>query len=170
MRSFFIAMYDIIYADPPWKYDFSASQSREIENHYSTMSIEEICAFDFPRKRNSVLYLWATAPKIRLAFQVIDAWGYEYKTQAVWNKINFGMGYWFRGQHEILLVATSGKFCPPFPEHRRRSIITAKRGKHSRKPEEVYKMIEESFPRAKKLELFARVRRDGWDARGKDLK
>lgn len=105
--------YQVIYADPPWRYDFSKSNSREIENQYPTMTVEEICALDVPSSTNSVLYLWATAPKLREALQVMDAWGFEYKSQMVWDKEILGMGYWFRGQHEILLVGTKGKFSPP---------------------------------------------------------
>lgn len=56
-----------------------------------------------PSEDNAVLYLWATAPKLLEALEVMRAWGFKYKTQAVWDKSWVGMGYWFRGQHEILL-------------------------------------------------------------------
>jgi len=104
--------YDVIYADPPWKYGFSKSDSRKIENQYPTMTTEEICELSVPSKDNSVLYLWATAPKLLEAMKVIYNWGFEYKTCAVWDKEIVGMGYWFRGQHELLLVATKGKYPP----------------------------------------------------------
>lgn len=96
--------YEVIYADPPWRYDFSKSNSREIENQYPTMSVDEICSLKVPTADNAVLYLWATAPKLLEALRVMDAWGFEYKTNAVWDKQIIGMGYWFRGQHELLLV------------------------------------------------------------------
>ena len=162
-------MYSVILADPPWRYDFSKSDSRQIENHYPTMTVPEICAYQFPRNPNSVLYLWATAPKLYEALAVMMAWGYEYKTHGVWDKQIIGMGYWFRGQHELLLVGVSGKFSPPDPEVRISSIISERRGKHSKKPIAVYEMIERAYPHLMKLELFARVHRDGWDAKGNEI-
>lgn len=81
-----IKKYDVIYADPCWRYDFSETDNRKIENHYPTMSIEEICALQLPTKINCVLYMWATAPKLKEAMQVIEAWGFEYKTHAIWDK------------------------------------------------------------------------------------
>ena len=92
--------YQIIYADPPWRYDFSKSNSRKIENNYPTMELEEIKDFLIPADRNAVLYLWATAPKLKEALSVMESWGFTYKTHAIWDKEIIGMGYWFRGQHE----------------------------------------------------------------------
>ncbi len=162
-------MYSVILADPPWKYSFSKSGSRKIENQYPTMTCQEICEYKFPRNADSVLYLWGTAPKLYEALAVMMAWGYEYKTHAVWNKVKIGMGYWFRGQHELLLVGVSGKFSPPDPEHRVSSVIMEERGKHSKKPVAVYEMIERAYPNHRKLELFARNIRPGWDAKGNEV-
>ena len=72
--------YTVIYADPPWRYDFSETQAREIENQYPTMDIEEIKTMKIPAHEDSVLFLWATAPKLREALEVMEAWGFEYKT------------------------------------------------------------------------------------------
>ena len=94
--------YNIIYADPPWRYDFSKSNNRKIENQYPTMTVDEICNLPIPTSKNAVLYLWATAPKLLEALKVMKAWGFEYKTNAVWDKDAIGMGFWFRGQHELL--------------------------------------------------------------------
>lgn len=105
--------FEIIYADPPWRYDFSNTKNREIENHYPTMTTEDICNLPISTSDNCILYLWATAPKLLEALKVLQSWGFEYKTQAVWDKLIMGMGYWFRGQHEILIVGTKGKVSPP---------------------------------------------------------
>ena len=167
--------YDVIYADPPWRYDFSETDSRKIENQYPTMSIEEICALEVPSNKNAVLYLWATAPKLKEALQVIEAWGFEYKTHAIWDKKIIGMGYWFRGQHELLMVATKGKFSPPPSNLVISSVIDGKRNKHSRKPYTIRTKIKEWFPNATRLEMFARKPIDdlfaeedfnGWDLFG----
>jgi N6-adenosine-specific RNA methylase IME4 len=161
--------YDVIYADPAWRYDFSKSNSREIENQYPTMTIDEICALKVPSKDNAVLYMWATAPKLLEAIKVLNAWGFEYKTQAVWDKEIIGMGYWFRGQHEILIVATKGKFSPPEQPLRISSVIKEKRTKHSKKPIYVRDMIEKWFPNAERLEMFARTSGENWDVWGNEV-
>lgn len=163
-------LYDVIYADPPWRYGFSRSKSRKIENQYPTMTVEEICALEVPAKEDAVLYLWATAPKLREALRVMDAWGFEYKTHAVWDKEKIGMGYWFRGQHELLLVGTKGHFSPPRVEARSCSVFRIPRSQiHSRKPEVIRDLIMNWFPDADRLEMFARERVDGWDAWGNEV-
>lgn len=162
-------LYDVIYADPPWRYNFSKSHSRQIENHYSTMTTQKICNLSIPAKSNSVLYLWATAPKLIEALKVIDAWGFKYKTHAIWDKEIIGMGYWFRGQHELLMVATKGKFSPPPQSLRISSVIKEKRNKHSKKPDIVRDLIKVWYPEANRIELFARNHYDGWDIWGNEV-
>jgi N6-adenosine-specific RNA methylase IME4 len=161
--------YDVIYADPPWRYSFSKSNSRKIENHYPTMTVSEICELEVPAKDNSVLYLWATAPKLLEGLKVMDYWGFTYKSQAVWNKKKQGMGYWFRGQHEILLVGTKGRFGPPDAGDRKPSVFEFTRGKHSKKPDEIRKLIKDWFPEAKRLEMFCRNPAEGWDIFGNEV-
>lgn len=159
----------VILADPPWRYQFSKSKSRKIENQYPTMSIEDIATFTFHVDDNAVLFMWATAPKLMEALYVMNNWGFEYKTQAVWDKKIQGMGYWFRGQHEILLVGTRGHVSPPKIAHRRSSVFSERRRAHSKKPACVYEWIERAFPNVPKLELFARHLRRGWDQIGNEL-
>ena len=161
--------FNLVYADPPWDYDFAETQSRDLANHYPTMKIEEICEMQVPFAADSLLLLWATAPKLREAFMVIDAWGLTYKTHAIWDKQKIGMGYWFRGQHELLCVATKGNFSPPEPDHRHSSIFSYSRTKHSAKPVEFMEWIDSAFSEAKKLELFARTAREGWSQWGNQI-
>ena len=148
--------YSVIYADSPWKYDFAETESRAIENQYPTMTLEEIKNIQVPCEDNAVLYLWTTAPKYKEAIEVMEAWGFEYKTCAVWDKEKISMGYWFRGQHELLLVGVKGKFSPPSPEKRESSVYREARGAHSRKPDYYYDLIESMFPNERYLEMFAR--------------
>ncbi len=148
--------YDIIYADPPWRYDFAIAKSVKIENHYPTMSIEELKAMRVPASKDCILFLWATAPKLKEAMDLIEAWGFTYKTNAVWDKKRIGMGFWFRVRHELLLVATKGKVSPPDNKTLIESIIEIKRSVHSRKPPYIREKISEWFPTKTKLEMFAR--------------
>ena len=159
--------YEVIYADPPWRYDFSETKVRDIENQYPTMDLESIKALKIPSSDNSVLFLWATAPKLPEAFEVMEAWGFSYKTCAVWDKEKIGMGYWFRGQHELLLVGTKGQVSPPPPQARESSVYRESRGEHSAKPKRYYEMIESMFPGKTYLELFARSKHsDDWEVWG----
>ena len=160
--------FDLILADPPWRYD-DATPNRKVENHYPTMCQEQLTDMEVPAAADCVLLMWATAPKVVEAIELIDAWGFEYKTQAVWDKQKIGMGYWFRGQHEILMVATKGNATPPDQNQRVSSVFSEKRGKHSEKPECVYEWIERAFGRSSKCELFARLTREGWKSWGNEV-
>ncbi len=154
----------VLLVDPPWKYDFSPTDSCEIENQYPTMTLEAICALDVAgvSTPDAVLFLWATSPKLAEAFEVLNSWGFAYRTCAIWDKGAIGCGYYFRQQHELLLVATRGKLPAPEPSTRPPSVFQAPRGKHSEKPEAVYEFIEVAYPNLSKRELFARRQRPGW--------
>lgn len=158
--------YPVIYADPPWRYEHSVSGSREIENQYPTMTLDEIKALRIPAQDDAVLFLWATSPKLLEAMEVLEAWGFLYRTCAVWDKEKIGMGYYFRQQHELLLVATRGSLPTPEPRNRVSSVFRTPRAEHSEKPECVYEALEAMYPRMPKLELFARKARAGWEAWG----
>lgn len=133
------------------------------------MSIKEICDLKVPFNDNAILFLWGTAPKMLEAFQVMEAWGFSYKSQAIWDKQILGMGYWFRGQHEILLVGTKGKMSPPPQSLRVGSVLSFRRTKHSRKPPEIRDMIASWYPDLKKVELFAREKTDHFDTWGNEV-
>ncbi len=160
--------FSLIYLDPPWRYEFSKSDSREIENQYPTLTLDEIKSLPVPdlAADDCVMFMWATSPKLEEALEVINSYGFDYKTCAVWDKQSIGMGYYFRQQHELLLVATKGKPLTPDPSVRVGSLISGKREKHSAKPRVVYYLLEQMFPDHKKVELFARDKRSGWERWG----
>lgn len=162
--------YEVIMADPAWTYASPGAvrPSDRIDAHYETMSLKEIKALpiDDWAAKDCVLYLWATPPLIPEALEVMRAWGFEYKTCAVWDKEWIAMGFWFRAQHELLLVGTRGDAHPPEQTLRKSSVFREKRREHSRKPDCVRKYIEECFPDARKLELFAREKVEGWSGIG----
>jgi N6-adenosine-specific RNA methylase IME4 len=166
-----IGKFPVIYADPPWRYDFSKSTSRDIENQYPTMDIDDICELNVQAIANDdcVLFIWATNPKLIEALRVIESWGFEYKTNMVWVKDKIGMGYYARQQHELLLIATKGALPVSEPGNRVSSVIEAKRGEHSKKPDCVYEIIERMYPDYSKVELFARGNRVGWEVWGNQV-
>jgi N6-adenosine-specific RNA methylase IME4/ParB-like chromosome segregation protein Spo0J len=160
--------FPIIYADPPWRYEHSASPSREIENHYPTMAIEEICSLPVNEiaTQDAVLFLWATSPKVAEAVKVIETWGFDFRTCMVWVKDRIGPGYYARQQHELLFIAIKGNPPTPSESDRHSSVIQAPRREHSQKPDEVYEIIEAMYPELKKVELFAREKRYNWGVWG----
>lgn len=163
--------YNLILADPPWRYEHVKTENRAIENHYPTMTLDEICALPVADLANddAVLFLWATSPKLAEAMRVIEAWGFMYRTCMVWVKDKIGMGYYARQRHELLLIATRGTPGTPLPADRGDSVIEAPRGPHSEKPAAAYEAIERMYPFAMKVELFARTSRNGWSSWGNEV-
>jgi len=161
--------FDLVLADPPWRYDHQEADNRKIENHYLTATIEEIESHCPNTSPDSILFLWATSPKLKDAIQVMEAWGFEYKTHAIWDKQIIGMGYWFRGQHELLLVGTKGSPGATPQEFRVSSVFREKRSKHSAKPLCVYEWIEKAFAHKSKLEMYCRSPRKNWAAWGNEV-
>jgi len=167
--------YNVIYADPPWQYNNSIGKWGPANSHYSTMPTADICALSEKIKlsiaENAVLFLWATNPFLEDALQVIDSWGFEYKTNIVWVKTELqkpGSGFYVRGRHELLLIATKGSFTPldqnispPIG-----SVIESPVQEHSKKPGQIYEIIEKLYPKCNYIELFARNKREGWQQWG----
>ena len=161
--------FDVIFSDPPWRYDFSKKTVDSIEAHYPTMAVEDIMALDVPSSDNSVLYLWATAPKLTEALSVMSACGFQYKTNMVWDKMCIGLGYWSRVQHEHLLIGTKGHFSPPAYEYRVSSVYQEKKTRHSKKPDGIRNMIANAYSSFSKLELFGREEHEGWVVLGNEV-
>lgn len=109
--------YAVIYADPPWRYSSKHHGYGGAEDHYSTMALDDIKAIRVPASDDCALFLWATMPLLQQAFEVMNGWGFKYKTTAFcWVKQNrsgeglvTGLGYWTRSNVEICLLATRGR-------------------------------------------------------------
>ena len=169
--------FNILYADPPWKYERNKVQGAA-ENHYPTMSIEQLCALDVEKitDENCTLFLWSTFPFLPEALRLIKAWGFMYKTTAfVWLKQNrknkdwfFGLGFWTRGNAEICLLATKGK--PKRKSAKVSQLIISPIDKHSKKPDIVREKIVELMGDLPRIELFARQTTPGWEVFGNEVK
>lgn len=153
--------FQVIVADPPWRYESSNDLP------YPTLATDEIKALPVETiaADDAILWLWTTAAHLRVAFEVIEAWGFEYKTLLTWVKDRMGTGEWLRGQTEHCLLAARGK--PVFLHGQHSTVIQAVRREHSRKPEEFYALVEATSP-GSKVELFAREQRNGWRAFGNE--
>ena len=178
--------YNIIYADPPWKYNDRAKTQladRGAEGKYNVMSVNEIA--NLPVKtitaNDCVLFLWITFPFLNEFTKVIDKWGFEYKTVAfTWVKTNAsdssvvytdksffkGMGNWTRSNAEICLLGTKGK--PQRVSKGISQILVSHRGEHSAKPLVVRDKIVELCGDLPRIELFSRHVVDGWDNWGSE--
>lgn len=165
-------LYSVIYADPPWRFEPRSRETgmdRSPDNHYPTMTVEELCQLDVPAAKDCVLFLWRTAPMLEEALQVMKAWGFSYRTEFIWTKPHAGTGYWNRNRHEVLMVCVRGDIPAPAPGDQFDSVIPAKLGKHSQKPAVFVEMIDEMFPTQTGLEMFARSRREGWEPWGNEV-
>ena len=164
--------YQIIYADPPWKYNnrrTGGSLNSGAEVKYPVMSIDELLRLPSNdiTERNAALFLWTTTPMLQDAFRVMNAWGFDYKTAIYWRKImSLGMGFWFRGQVEVCLLGIKGKL-KPF-RIQKSNFIQTKVLKHSEKPEEMRQLIE-VIGLQPRIELFARKKVEGWDCWGNEV-
>lgn len=157
-----------IYADPPWKYGNQATRSAT-DNHYPTMSVEEIAALPVKElaAEDCHLHLWTTNAFLFDCKQIMEAWGFEYKSTFVWVKPSMGIGNYWRVSHEFLLLGVRGS--APFLDHSQMSWARLDRTKHSEKPEAVRRMIELVSP-APRLELFGRRVAGGWTVWGNEIK
>lgn len=173
--------YRVIYADPPWSFATYSrkGKGRSPDAHYDCMDLDAIKRLPVAgwAHPDAVLLLWATDPLLDRALEVIQAWGFAYKTVGFyWAKLNkgtaavaseadffTGLGFWTRANPEPCLLATRGR-----PRRRSggvRKLVLAPRREHSRKPDEMYERIE-ALLEGPYLELFARGSRPGWDAWG----
>ena len=160
--------YRILYADPPWDYGAHAQPDYQTEqrDHYAVMPLEDICALPVEDwvEDDAVLFLWVTSPMLEKSFKVVNSWGFEYKAAFIWDKIKHNMGHYNSVRHELLLVCTRGS-CQPDVKTLQDSVQSIERSdKHSQKPVEFYDIIETNYTHGKRLEMFSRQQRVGWDA------
>lgn len=158
--------YQVIYADIPWAYDVDLSKgaTRSPENNYPVMDLEEIKNFGLRVRElatdDCVLFMWITAPKLNWMGEVLEAFGFEYKTNLIWDKVKPNLGHYSSVRHEILVIAGKGNCAPICDGKTIQSIDSVqsieKSSRHSEKPLEFMDIIDKLYPDYKKIELFAR--------------
>lgn len=167
--------YELIMADPPWHFALWSAEGEEKspQAHYDTMTLADIMALrvDYLAAPDCLLWLWATAPMLPQALEVLAAWRFTYVTMGCWHKTTrhgrtqFGPGYVLRSAGEPYLIGKRGK---PKTTHATRNIVVGEVREHSRKPEAAYRDAEALMPDARRLDLFSRASRPGWDAWGNE--
>jgi len=155
--------YEVIVVDPPWEYRLRHDQGdRRNTILYPTMANEEIG--DIPIQQlataDSILWLWSTNSHLPDALEIAKGWGFEYKVLLTWVKNRIGTGYWLRGRTEHAIMAVKGH--PLTKLTNQSTVLHAPIRAHSQKPHEFYRLVE-TLCAGRKIELFARENRDGWD-------
>lgn len=170
--------YQIIYADPPWEERGGGKIKRGADKHYPTMKVLDIKNLYHKLAphldENCHMYLWVTNSFLKQGLEVMDWWGFDYKTMITWGKDRFGLGQYFRGMTEHCLFGVKG-FIPYKVENGKRqqgtTLFLEKRTTHSTKPQKMREFIEKVSDREgfNKLELFAREKIEGWDTWGNEV-
>jgi site-specific DNA-methyltransferase (adenine-specific) len=186
-----IKKYNVLYVDPPWDFSNRFKGKKKIEDgktiqhsiteKYPTMNIKELKELrefiDKITTKNSVLFMWTTDAHLKSALEVMEAWGYTYKTIGfIWNKKEKSgkqvcyMGMWTMKGSEICLLGTKGNPHKLLKSRKVRQLVEAERGRHSEKPQEVRDRIVEMFgDKAKYLEIFAREKVAPFDVWGNEV-
>ena len=172
--------FSTILADPPWR--FTNRTGKMAPEHkrlarYETMSIDEICELPVAAhaENPSHLYLWCPNALLPWGLQVMEAWGFQYKSNLIWYKIRKdggpdgrGVGFYFRNVTELLLFGIKGRMRTLKPGRTQVNLVSTRKEEHSRKPVEMHELIEACSP-GPFLELFARERRQGWTQWGNEV-
>ncbi len=172
--------YSTILADPPWV--FTNRTGKIAPEHkrlfrYATMTNEDIIKLPVGELacKKSHLYLWVPNALVSLGLEVMKAWGFTYKTNLIWYKVRMdggpdrrGVGFYYRNVTEMVLFGVKGSLRTLAPARSMPNIIISRKREHSRKPDELYDVIEKCSP-APFLELFARTARPGWSQLGDEL-
>tara|TARA_R110002126_G_scaffold290704_4_gene448325 strand:+ start:22165 stop:22746 length:582 start_codon:yes stop_codon:yes gene_type:complete len=168
--------YNLIMADNPWRFNLRSAkgEGKSAQAQYDCQSLDWIKALNVIdlAAPDCLLWLWATNPMLDQAFEVMNAWGFKFKTAGHWSKKTkhgkqaFGGGYILRCAGEPFLIGTIGN---PKTTKSVRSVIEGPVRDHSRKPEEAFEAAERLMPDAWRCELFSRQRRKGWDVMGNEI-
>uniref|UniRef100_A0A6M3X7I5 Putative methyltransferase n=2 Tax=viral metagenome TaxID=1070528 RepID=A0A6M3X7I5_9ZZZZ len=179
MMNFPNRKYNIILADPPWKFigwSINKSGKKSPANHYECQDLDWIKSLPINKlaDKDCILFLWATYPTLEISFEVIKEWGFKYATCGfTWikttknNKWHFGLGYWTRANPEICLIGVKGH--PKRIDKSIPNLIVSRVMEHSKKPDEVRSRIVQLIGNLPRIELFAREQVDGWDALGNEV-
>lgn len=171
--------YSTILADPPWQFQNRTGKMAPEHKRllrYPTMELKEILELPIPKlaAAKSHLYLWVPNALLQEGLKVMGAWGFTYKSNLIWYKIRKdggpdgrGVGFYFRNVTEILLFGVRGSMRTLQPGRTQVNVLSTRKREHSRKPDEVYDLVESCSP-GPYLELFARFPRSGWDQWGNE--
>lgn len=172
-------LHSTILADPPWRFENRTGKMAPEHQRllrYPTMDLQEICEIPVSQvcAANSHLYLWVPNALLAEGLEVMRCWGFRYKSNLVWYKVRKdggpdgrGVGFYFRNVTELILFGVRGHMRTLQPGRRQTNILVSQKREHSRKPDQIYDLVESCSP-GPYLELFARFRRNGWTQWGNE--
>jgi N6-adenosine-specific RNA methylase IME4 len=169
--------FDLILTDPPWDYDGrtflnkKANETGAASDHYPTMTPKELKEMNVQHlcNKNCIMYMWTTGPQLDVSIEVLQAWGFKYKTVAfVWDKITTNPGYYTMSSIEYCIVGTKNAIPKPRGSRNERQFLQRKRTHHSSKPLDFIERISNMHPEQTKLEMFSRKAYKGWYSWGHD--
>lgn len=169
--------YQVIIIDPPWKYGTEYNvETRRVASPYAEIPTWEkdrtekdkssLEQFEIPADDNAIIWLWTTHKFLPDALELLKVWGFDYKAALVWDKQMMGMGAWLRMQVEFCLLGIKGK--PQWHLTNERDILSVARREHSRKPDEFYEMVKQLSPNTKRIDIFSREKREGFEQYGNE--
>lgn len=176
--------YNVIYADPPWKYQskqpfrMQGTRFHRLEEVYQTATVEDMSRWDIGRiaAPDCALFMWSTDSHLPEAIELMKAWGFKYRTVGfVWVKqtskgnLVRNLGQWTLKSEELCLIGTKGRAHGLKVAHNIPQLVFEERTQHSKKPEAVPDLIEKMFGAVPRIELFARQTRPGWDCWGNEV-
>lgn len=171
--------FDIVYADPPWDYmgqtqhaGAGSDSTGSASKHYPTMTLRELKRLPVASisASSALLFMWSSSPHLDQAMELMRSWGFAYTTIAfVWDKQRVNPGYYTMSQCEVCIVGKRGAIPAPRGARNVRQLVSAPRGEHSEKPDEVRDRITKMFPTQAKVELFARKASPGWSVWGNEV-
>jgi N6-adenosine-specific RNA methylase IME4 len=164
-------LYETGIIDPPWPYERASSNekltgyvSQDGNEQYPTLSVEDMKTLPIGEVIGGYLFVWTTSPFIPGSLELIKSWGFEYITSMAWYKnTGIGVGYWLRGDHELVLIAKRTGY--KSIRSGERSLFQTPRTRHSEKPDHIHKLVERCFP-GPYIEIFGRRSRPGWKVLG----
>ena len=172
--------YSVIYCDPPWDYKGQKQHAGKGKSdtggaikHYPTMKLPQLKNLkpfiDDLCEQDCLLFLWSSSPHLDQAIDLMKHWGFKWSTVGFcWDKGRVNPSFYTMSQVELCLIGKRGKIPQPRGARNVRQYVLHPREKHSKKPDEVRKRIDQMFPHHSKIELFAREKVDGWDAWGNE--
>jgi N6-adenosine-specific RNA methylase IME4 len=175
--------YEVVYCDPPWSYTHNTYSARDndgvksvslshVTDKYPTLSLVEMMCWDLGSilSDNALIFMWATGPVLEESFPLMNSWGFSFMTVGfVWEKVKVNPGYYTMSSCEYVLIGKRGTIPQPRGSRSVRQFHQELSTRHSAKPDEIRERIEEMFPTQKKLEMFCRTPKEGWDIFGNEV-
>jgi len=162
-------VFDVVVIDPPWEYSINDKYDKESNRgtvDYPAMSLNELKKIKLPIEKDAVVWVWFVSPMVEEVIKLIEHWGLKRKAILTWDKQNMGVGHFLRNITEHCFLCFKGK--PFFNNTKWTTLISEKRTTHSTKPEIFYTMVDEICA-GRKLDYFARKKREGWDVYGDEV-